>query len=83
MGIASTSKSYTLAEDATTGVLSVASQDVGIVNGLTSELTGAFNGGMSGSTGLSHTIFAVGVPLATAAFQKKKLTGAWGVPFLG
>lgn len=82
MGIMSTSKGYTLNQNADTGVLTVASQNDGLVNGLTAELSGAFNGGLNGSVGMSHTLFAIGVPLAAAAFQKKQLTGGWSVPFM-
>lgn len=53
----------------------------GLAKGLMAEVTGLFNGGKTHSVGLSHTVFAIGVPAAAAAYEHKVQTGAWGIPF--
>jgi len=82
LSIASSSQNYTLAADPTTGKLSVSAQDVGFVNGVIAELTGLFNGGATGSTGLSHTVAEATKLLLPAALETKRLTGGWGIPFI-
>lgn len=82
MGFMSTSRAYELAQ-ATDGTLSVSTQKEGLVAGIVSSLGGLLNGGQSGSVGLSSSIVQIGLPVGAAMLQKKQLTGAWGVPFLG
>jgi len=72
--------SYELAQ-ATDGTLSISKQTPGLVSGLMGELQGLFNGGTTGSVGMSHTAFAVGLPIAAAVLQKKQDTGVWAIPF--
>jgi len=76
------SANYTLTADATTGALSIASQGTGVVNGIIAELTGLFNGGATGSTGLSHTLMEATKVLLPAALETKRLTGGWAIPFI-
>lgn len=80
MGMFSTATSFELAQ-ATDGTLSVSKQSSGLAAGLMSEVQGLFNGGTTGSVGMSHTIVAVGLPVAAAVLQKKQDTGVWAIPF--
>lgn len=71
---------YKLARSAE-DVLSIASQEKGMGAGLAKEVAGMFDGGLSGSAGLSHTIAEVGKVVGGAVIEQWRLTDKVGLPF--
>lgn len=82
MGFMSTSKNFKLKEDAS-GNLAIDTQGTGFMNGLLAKVTGLFDGGMTGATGAAHTTFEAVLAVGPAAVEHHRLTGNWGIPFVG